>query len=205
MALMDLTEGLAKAREDFAKGDPLEMWKRSHTVYNQEKSFFELDFLGDGYQIDYPDGKVHYKGSEDGDAIGKETQILLLHYLAHASGIPLQDRLISFKELDNGFLYIGPFTNRAIVPLVKIFGDEPARMVSAAKKIGGKEIDLGDVAVTIPAFPLLPVTCVIWEGDDEFPASGNILFDGSAGTHLATEDFAFLAGMLVFKLRSLSE
>ncbi len=201
---MDLTEGLARAREDFAKGDPQEMCKRSRTVYNREKGRFELDFLGESYLVDYPKGKVHLKGSGEEKTVQKETQILLLHYLAHASGVPLQGRLISFKELDNGFLYIGPFTNRAINPLVEIFGADAAKMVDAAEKIGGKKIDLGDVAVTVPVFPLLPVTCVIWEGDDEFPASGNILFDGSAGSHLATEDFAFLSSMLVFKLKELA-
>ncbi|MCL6560367.1 MAG: DUF3786 domain-containing protein, partial [Firmicutes bacterium] len=52
-----------------------------------------------------------------------------------------------------------------------------------------------------PFFPLVPVTYVLWLGDDEFPASGTVLFDSTASTHLATEDYAFIAGMGVFELK----
>jgi len=205
MALMNLTKGYAKAVEDFARGNPRQMSMRSQTIYNDESKQFEIPFLGEDYIIDYPAGSVGFKNKNQKTNVPLEVRILLIHYLYNASGASLQNSLISFKELKDGFLYIVPFTNRAINPLVNIFGNNPSLMVAAAESIGGKKTDLGDVAVTVPVLPLLPVTCVIWEGDDEFPPSGNILFDGSAGTHLATEDFAFLAGMLVFKLKELSQ
>jgi len=42
----------------------------------------------------------------------------------------------------------------------------------------------------------------LWEGDEEFPPSGNILFDASAGSHFATEDFAVLASVVVYALKN---
>jgi hypothetical protein len=45
------------------------------------------------------------------------------------------------------------------------------------------------------------VTFVLWGGDDEFPPSGNILFDSSAPQFLPTEDFAVLASLLVAELK----
>ena len=56
------------------------------------------------------------------------------------------------------------------------------------------------MAVTIQVFPSVPVTFVLWRGDDEFSPSGSVLFDSTISQYLPTEDVAVLAGMLVGKL-----
>jgi hypothetical protein len=40
----------------------------------------------------------------------------------------------------------------------------------------------------------------VWQGDAELSASANILFDGSAGSILTTEDLVVVAGFLADKL-----
>lgn len=199
MAWMDLTGGHRKAKEEFKQGNPEQMAVRSKTLYDHDKQRFKLTFLGQDYLVYFPSGEVEAVGNDA--KIPQEVEILLLHYLSGASGMRLQNRLISFKELKGGINYIGPFTNRSIRPLIAAFGDRPERLVTAAEKIGGRRVNFGDVAVEVPAFPLIPVTCILWGGDDEFPASGNILFDASAGSHLATEDYAVLASLVVYALK----
>ncbi|MEE4264173.1 MAG: DUF3786 domain-containing protein [Desulfobacteraceae bacterium] len=44
----------------------------------------------------------------------------------------------------------------------------------------------------------------MWEGDAEFPAEANILFDQTIGRILPPEDVAWLAGMVVYRLMALS-
>jgi len=128
-------------------------------------------------------------------------EIMILHYLATADGTPLANRWISFKELPGGNIYTEPFTNRAIKPLVKFFGPEPTNLIQAAAQFQGTPLQLGDVGIMVSVLPMVPVALVLWEGDEEFPATGNILFDASAEHYLPTEDFAVLSGMLVNKLR----
>ncbi|MCL6638168.1 MAG: DUF3786 domain-containing protein [Firmicutes bacterium] len=197
MALINLNPALEKAREDLSRGNPEQMAARARVDYDPGSASFTVPFMGARYTVTYPNGQVAGPGKNVDPAV----QVLLLHYLTGASGIPPNGKLISYKELPGGDIYITPFTHRAISPLVKYFGGSPHKLAEAARKLGGQKAAVGDVSVTVPFFPLVPVTYVIWEGDDEFPPAGNVLFDATAGTHLATEDYAVLAGMGVFELK----
>ena len=64
----------------------------------------------------------------------------------------------------------------------------------------GELADLGDASITLRPLPRLPLTVVLWKGDDEFTPEGSILFDGSVGSYLPTEDIAMLSGMVVYRL-----
>lgn len=160
----------------------------------------ELQFMGRSYNIT-PEGSVSFTDGEVEVPIAEK--ILILHYLVHASGVALANKPISFKELPGGAIYITPFTNRSIRPLVGAFGEDPLALLPIAEKLAGKRANHGDVSVIINVFPRIPVTLILWAGDDEFPASGNILFDASAPGYLPTEDYAVLSGMLALRLRQL--
>ncbi|GAI11565.1 unnamed protein product, partial [marine sediment metagenome] len=119
-------------------------------------------------------------------------KILMLHYLTWAKGTPLTNRLIAFKELSEGSNYFPTFSKRTIKPLLGPFGTEPGRLIGAAGKLGGRKADYGDVAVTINAFRRVPITIVLWRGDDEFAPEGSILFDASISDYLSTYDISEL-------------
>lgn len=98
------------------------------------------------------------------------------------------------------------FVRRAKEPLLKAFGDNPGRMpelASSAYDTSG--LDYGDFSVIVKALPLVPVALVLWEGDEEFPPEGNILFDRSISKFLSAEDTAWLAGMVVYPLAGMAK
>jgi len=64
--------------------------------------------------------------------------------------------------------------------------------------------DQGDHSVVVRAFPLVPVALILWEGDDEFPPEGNLLFDRSISHILSAEDIAWLAGMIVYPIMGMA-
>ncbi len=84
---------------------------------------------------------------------------------------------------------------------MKLFGQDPQGLIKAGLVLGGREEKLGDACVVIPVFPMAPVAYVIWEGNEEFTPSGNILFVESASKYLPIEDYAVVAGMVVFELK----
>jgi hypothetical protein len=109
---------------------------------------------------------------------------------------------ISFKELPDGFIYNAPFSQRVIRPLVAAFGSEPQLLLQAGMGLGGTAVPFGDAAVEVPALPRVPLTFIIWGGDEEFPASGGVLFDATVSGYLSTEDCVVLAQAGVSALRA---
>lgn len=190
---------LAEAEKNFCAGDFMLMADRAGAERVHEGQL-KLKFIGQEYFVDEKGQISVAVGSEDTSLAVK---ILILHYLVNAEGIPVQNKPISFKELPGGAIYITPFTNRAIRPLTVIFGANPAGLINTGKLIGAEPVKMGDAAIKVSVFPNVPVTLVLWGGDEEFPPSGNILFDISASAYLPTEDFAVLASMLVLKLKAL--
>lgn len=171
--------------------------------YPVEENKIKIEFLGHHFEVEYPTGDFKIANDLEGE-LPIFARILILHYLVNRSRAIYTGQLISYKELPGGSIYIQPFTNRAIRPLVSTFGANPENLVRVAGQIGGDPVQLGDSGVVLKVFPRIPVTLVVWGGDEEFPASGNILFDSSAGSLLPTEDYAVLAGFVAQTLRKLA-
>ncbi len=186
------------AVKKLAVKEPEEMACNSGAKYDREKKMFTLTYLGRDYHVSYPDGSV--KPADGTEELPLTEMILILHYLSSANGAPQQKTWISFKELPDGAIYIEPFTRRTIQPMLKLFAGKQEEFIKLALTLGGKVEELGDTSVTVYPFPRVPITYVIWSGDDESPASGNILFDASAPNYLPTEDFVILSGLIVYRL-----
>jgi len=126
-------------------------------------------------------------------------QVLLLHYLIKASGVPVSDQLITFREVPSGSFYYSAFIRRAIMPMVKCFGGRPSLLDEVAKVMGQESSSPGDKSLKVFALPRVPVVLSLWNGDEEFPPEANLYFDKSIASYLPTEDIAYLAGAVVYK------
>lgn len=189
------------AIKKLAAKDPQEMARNADVGYDNTTNVFTVPYMENQYTVSYPDGAVNFADRQE--EVNITEKILILHYLIHANGTPLQNKWISFKELPDGAIYIDPFTRRTINPMVKVFGDNQEKFVEMTKYLNPKKETLGDTSLTIFAFPRVPVTYVLYSGDDEFPASGNVLFDASGPNYLPTEDFAFVASLPIHRLCAL--
>ena len=189
------------AREQLAGIDNIEQQcLKSGAQYQAvaSKRLITTEYLNQSYLVSLPDIKVSLMDSEA--EIPLRDKILILHYLAQAKGTPLTREVISYKELSEGSSYFPTFSLRAIKPILDHFGKEPERLADVALKLGGYKVDYGDVAVTIDAFPRVPVTFVLWKGDEEFPPEGNILFDSTISDYLSTEDINVLCEAIAWRL-----
>ena len=157
-----------------------------------------LEYLNQSYQIVFPDINISLIDSEE--EIPIRDKILILHYFTQAKGTPITNKITTFRELPKGANYFPTFSKRAIKPLLDHFGGEPERLIDAAEKLGGREVDYGDVAVTINAFSYVPITLVLWRGDEEFSPDGNILFNSTVSDYLPTEDINVLCETISWKL-----
>jgi hypothetical protein len=186
------------AREQLAGIDDIEQQcRKSGTEYLPEKAII-IKHLNQSYRIHLPDGEVSYL-TGDG-TVPLRDKILLLHYFTQAKGTPLSGKLITYKELPDGINYFPVFAKRAIKPLVTFFGNKPEQLLKTAEALGGYKSDYGDVAVTMEAFPQVPVTIALWHGDEEFAPEGSLLFDSTITDYLTNDDIHTLCENITWRL-----
>lgn len=190
---MNLEAALAKAWAELKASEPAGVVKRCDVSYVHGYDTIVVSFCSRQYRIVLREQTFT-------PTPGLPEQVLILHYLVHASGTPLSGRWISFRELPGGSLYMDAFRRRALLPLIRTFGSSAQKLLEAAAAYGGETGEWGDASVILRPFPRVPVGIAIWEGDDETPANASILFDSSAPDYLPTEDYAVLAGLLAVNL-----
>jgi hypothetical protein len=166
------------------------------------KKIITFDYLNRAYQIILPEMNITLSGSHE--PVQPRERLLMLHYLIQASGSPVAGKKITYKELPDGAVYFPTFYKRAIKPLVDNFSQEPQKLLDSAIKLGGHRADYGDMAVTINTFRRVPLTFVLWYGDDELVPEGNILFDDTIAGYLSAEDITVLCEVIVWKLVKIS-
>ena len=189
------------AAQELAEQSPDELAGHSGLAIAKNGGF-NVTFLDKRYHITYPDF-IFSDVYQPDIPIPLQEQVLILHYLQGSRPF-LKDQWIAYREIPGASFYFGPFVKRAIEPLKKAFGQNVAGFKLAANRLGGHPIDTGNAAFIFSPLPFAPVQLVLWEGDDEFPAEANILFDASIGDYLAPEDAAWLASLVVYRLISLS-
>ncbi|MBN1189920.1 MAG: DUF3786 domain-containing protein [Dehalococcoidales bacterium] len=180
--------------------DFIHLCRRSGSIYDStgHAPVICTQYLKQTYRITLPDISVSLIDS--GDEVGLRDKILILHYLDRAGGTPLSGKLISYQELEEGAAYYPSFFQRAVKPLVEHFGQAPEELVSAAADLGGEKAEYGDIAVVIPAFSRVPLTYIVWKGDDEFPPDATILFDSTILDYLSAEDINVLCQTVTWKM-----
>lgn len=162
-----------------------------------------IPFLNRTYQVSYP--HFIFKGRDVSEKeIPIQEQVLILHYLMAAEVPAITGHWISYREIPGASFYFGAFVKRAVDPLKKVFGRNISGFSRAAEKLQARKIENGDAGFEFSVLPAVPLQLILWEGDDEFPAEANILFDQTIGRILTPEDVAWLAGMVVYRLIALA-
>ncbi|MFC1899508.1 DUF3786 domain-containing protein [Chloroflexota bacterium] len=165
---------------------------------NGNKTIITLEYLNQPYQILLAGDEISL--THDTDEVPMRDKLLILHYLTHARGTALTNRITTFREIPEGINYFPTFFKRAIKPLIDFFGKEPGLLITAAEKLGGYAADYGDASVSISAFPHLPITPVIWNESEEFSPTANVLFDSTVSDYLPAYDITVLCESIAWKL-----
>ena len=189
------------AREKLAGiTDIEEKCRRSGTQYqvSADKKIVVVRYLNQPYFLSIPDGEI--SSTEDAEPITMRDKLIILHYFISAKGTPPVGKLITFRELPEGTVYQPTFAKRTIQPLLENFGKEADTLLLFSQRLGGYKADYGDTAITINAFSRVPITIVVWQGDDEFPSRGNVLFDANITDYLPTEDVTVLCEIITWRL-----
>ncbi len=155
-----------------------------------------IEVLGRRCIVDQRSRKVIMDGREAGTL----EAIVVLHYLSNASPAGPTGRPVSYRQLPGGNVFYGAFKRRVIDAISGMFDRDPGAVMGALEALGATR--LGDNKYVIAALPKVPVTVVLWSGDEEVPAAASVLFDETAALFLHIEDLAEVGTMVVDALAS---
>ena len=127
-------------------------------------------------------------------------KIIILHYIINASGAPLSRDLVPYEDIPGCRVYAPVFERRVSKPLLTAFGYDRDAFARAGASLGGKPEEFGDASFTVNAFPRVPLTFILWEGDQDFPPSIKVLFDRASQHYLPLEDVVVVSKMAATRI-----
>lgn len=178
------------AQQKITKADPAQLAAQTGLFWNG--AAFEGKTLGIPIRISWPECKIT-------PALELWHELTILQYIANTDGADLSGRFISMSEFSTGGLARGTSFDRENDRTIGCIGVHPVSAIQkAAEKLGGTEIsDRADLAFLFCFLPKVPIKLSIWLADEEFPASGKVLFDAAADTTLKVEAAGTAAGILL--------
>ena len=200
----NLEVSFERALEELAKKDiqrQCQLAGVDYKVIRPGKILISLLLMERVYQIRYPEGEVTRR--DNSQNVGLMEKAVLLRYLNNAREVSGEEKLIGFNELPSGSFYNPAFSQSVVKPFINSFGKEPQKLKWAAKRLGGTEVPFGDVGMKISFLPKVKISFIIWEGDDEFPPQGKILFNSHIASYLSTEGVVIASAMTFNELKSI--
>lgn len=162
----------------------------------------ELTYWGERVQVSWPEGKAF---RPEGEECSLFDQAMLLYYLKQADGSPLSGRWIGFRELPGGTFYNQAFQGYTGDELGRRFGSQPETFARAAVSAGGSPApNLAPLAFVFQPLPRILTAAVLWPGDEDFPARGQVLFDSASSHYLVIDGLALIGSGLVRRIQRMA-
>ena len=175
-----------KQWEDLQELNQENVCRRAAVSFDKQEGYYTITFINREYRFFVNEKRVEGPdGENDFLALDDEFILLGLTYLLSAQEVPLAGNWVSERNLKGGSLFFkGPHA-LPVYPLIKTFGKDAQKFLAVGMASGGKSvIEYGDAALKFQTLSRIPVTCVLWAEDDEFPARVSFLFDPSIESHL---------------------
>jgi hypothetical protein len=184
-----MSAGIEKAWEALRGLDPKDVEQRASVSY--DGGAYILRSLGMEFSIS-PEGRKIDNLSPEGEALVKRFGYFFNHsalwYLVLAKDIALTGRHITPQSLKDGEVF---FRGTHVLPLDGLagkYGADRDGFIERARILGGKPLSgFGDAAVELLPFLRMPVTLILWLGDEEFPPRVDLLLDSSCEMHVSLD------------------
>ena len=190
--------------EIYKELDASEIAQRCGLEFNSEKSAFIMRLLGTEYFLTYPEFSIC--GPDGNDTTNPYEKILVLRYLCEGKFFPSQGKQLSYNEFPWGDLYYSNFEGRCLKRCAFTFGKDISafvKMIERNPQLGAESVNNGDVSYRLEFINGLYITIILWQGDDEFPPSAQILFDDNFVFAFTAEDLAVVGDVLIGRLKGM--
>ena len=189
----------------YQEADPKEIAERLGISYDEEQKYFTLKFLGTVYQISWPDFQVTHEADDMG-FYPLETmtyaRTLTIRFLLNGAKASGTGKFKTYREMPWGEVYLRQFDGRCIKRLAFSYGNRIKDYQAIMEHMHCVPVKHGDIAYQLEIFPDYLVQMILWEGDDEFPPSSQILFSDNFPISFQAEDMAVMGDVIIGSLKS---
>ncbi len=193
--------------KEYAQVDPAEVCSRTGVTFSEEKQAFTLRFLNRDYEIAWPEFAVRCLDEQDLYSPLLDTnqaKIMAIRFLTENSMIASTGKFLTYREVPWGELYYRQFNGRCMKRMEFSYGTSSEKLALFGKnmeKLGARKIDGADAAYEYEIFPGYKVRFLIWEGDEEFPPSSQILFSDNFAAAFHAEDLVVVCEIMISALK----
>ena len=172
--------------------------QRAKCQYLTDPPRYVITLLNIEYEVNLSERQIFstQTGPEPTDAEFLE-QLCILAYLINAQDMPPANKFVGPEYLPSGQFFFRGLHSLPTKKLEEAFGESPEKLYEVSKKLDAKQSEFGDASIEFHALPRIPITIIIWRGDDEFEARASILFDQTAGNQLPLDALGALANLTV--------
>lgn len=192
----------------YQESDPKEIAARLGISYDEEQKYFTLKFLGTVYQISWPDFQVSHEADDMG-FYPLETmtyaRTLTIRFLLNGAEASGTGKFKTYREMPWGEVYLRQFDGRCIKRLAFSYGNRIKDFQAIMEHMHCVPVKHGDIAYQLEIFPDYLVQMILWEGDDEFPPSSQILFSDNFPISFQAEDMAVMGDVIIGSLKSFAK
>ena len=196
--------------EAFRQADPEEIAVRCALPYDPENKTFQICLMGVNYTVAWPSYEIIHEESDQTGYYPLETKanarILLLRYLTEGGAAPSTGKFLTYREIPWGEVYFKQFQGRCLFRLAFGFGNRLQVFREIMERVGAKPLKAGNAGFELEFLKGMQVQQNLWEGDDEFPPSAQILFsDNFPVAFTQGEDMAVVGVVVNDMLKALSK
>ena len=189
----------AHYEQRFAALDPREAMGRLGEE-NWDGQEFRLKLLGREFAISHPVYGI--RALDGGNVLPLPTQTFLLRYLLESKKTPWMGNWKTFREMPWGEMYITPYTGRVLTRAAFTFGTRINAFRSACEKMGAIPLPHGDAGYQFDFIGDYRMQLLVWEGDEEFPPSAQVLYSDNFADGFAPEDRVVAGDILISTIKS---
>ena len=184
----------------FRSLDPREALARLGDV-SWDGQEFRLKLLGREFAISHPEYAI--RALDNGSVPPLPTQTFLLRYLLESRQVPWQGGWKTFREMPWGEMYIKPYTGRVLTRAAFTFGTRIDAFRAACEKMGAAPVPHGDAGYQFELIGDYRMQILVWEGDEEFPPSAQVLYSDNFAEGFAAEDRVVAGDILISTVKTL--
>lgn len=170
---------------------------------SRKDNMLTLSHFGVKYGVDCYTGQIHNLDQSRPVPVTEQLNIYTLFGYIQP-GAKLQNCWVNFSQLRGTAPFDAAFRRGIIQPFARTFSGHIDRLHTAMQALGALPLHQSDCGYQVDAFACIPVRYLFWEGDDEFTAQANLLFDASATDFTHEESIVSIAAVGLRRLTELA-